>query len=189
MVYMYVKFPKIPEFPENPGISGKSGNFGKCRGNFSGFRGKLVFGISEIVKTSGTFLLNFLFFIKTALQSSVHSIKIQVKVIKIRVFSEKNPPKTSRGVSGKSPEIPQKKVRFFSGFFLHDAKIQPISAKFSRKNFRENRAFLGGKFPRKFPKFRKILKIPENFRKKSVKNDDFGKIRPSFTKRVLKRTF
>jgi hypothetical protein len=126
-----------------------------------------------------------MFFIKTALRSSVHTITANVKFIKVRVFSEKNSPKMPRGVSGKFPEIPEKKVRFFFGFLLYDAKIQPISAKFAGKNFRENRDFFGRKFPRKFPKFRKIPKIPENFRKKSVKNDDFGKIRPSFAKRVL----
>jgi len=101
-----LKIGRIPEFLENPGISGKSGNFGKCRGNFSGFRGKLFFGISEITKLLGTFLSNFLFFIKVALRSSVHTIKIHVKLIEIRVFSEKNPPKMSRDVSGKFPEIP-----------------------------------------------------------------------------------
>jgi hypothetical protein len=108
---------KFPTFSGNSGISGKSGNFGKCRGNFSGFRGKLFFRISEIVKTSGTFLSNFMFFIKTDLPSSVHSIKIHVKLIKIRVFSEKNPPKMSRDVSGKSPEIPRKTSAFFFRFF------------------------------------------------------------------------
>jgi hypothetical protein len=58
---------KIPRFPGIPGISGKSGNFGKCWGNFLRFRGKLFFGISEIPKLSGTFLSNYMFFIKTAL--------------------------------------------------------------------------------------------------------------------------
>jgi hypothetical protein len=77
------KFEEIPRFSENPGISGKSGNFGKCRGKFPGFRGKLFFGISEIPKLSGTFSANFMFFIKTALRSSVHVIKISVKWIEI----------------------------------------------------------------------------------------------------------
>jgi hypothetical protein len=116
----YNSFPKlwkIPRFPENPRISGKSGNFGKCRGKFPGFRGKLFFGISEIPKLSGTFSINFMFFIKTALYSLVHAIKIHVKLIKIRVFSEKNPPKMSRGVSGKFPEIPGKKSAVFFRFF------------------------------------------------------------------------
>jgi hypothetical protein len=63
----YLKIGRIPEFPENLGISGKSRNFGKCRGKFPGFRGKLFFGISEIPKLSETFSGNFLFFIKTAL--------------------------------------------------------------------------------------------------------------------------
>jgi hypothetical protein len=90
---------------------------------------------------------------------------------------------------GNSPKFRKKKVRFFSDFFLYDAKIQPISGKFTGKNFRENRAFFGGKFPKKFPKFQKIPEIPENFGKKSGKNDDFRKIQPSFAKRVLKRTF
>ena len=112
-----MQFPKISRFPENLGISGKSGNFGKSRGNFPKFRGKLFFGISEISKTSGTFLSNFMFFIKIALYRSVHTIKIHVKLIKIRVFSKKNPPKMSRGVSGKFPEIPEKKVHFFFRFF------------------------------------------------------------------------
>jgi hypothetical protein len=75
------KFWKIPRFPENPGISGK------CRGKFPGFRGKLLFGISEIPKLLETFSANFMFFIKTALCSSVHAIKFRVKLIKIRVFS------------------------------------------------------------------------------------------------------
>ena len=147
---MFCNFGEFREFLENPGISGKSGNFGKCRGNFSGFRGKLFFGISEIVKTSGTFLSNFVFFVKTALRSSVHSIKLYVNLVKIRVFSEKNPPKMSRDVSGKSPEIPRKKSAFFFRFFLYTMQRyspflqnfwEKISGKivhFSGENFREN---------------------------------------------------
>jgi hypothetical protein len=111
------KFWKISTFLENPGISGKSGNFGKCRGKFPGFRGKLFFGILEIPKLSGAFSANLMFFIKTALRSSVHTIKISVKLIKIRVFSEKNPPKMSRATSGKSPEISGKKRAVFFRFF------------------------------------------------------------------------
>jgi hypothetical protein len=151
-----VKFRRIPLFPENPGISGKSGNFGKCRGNFSGFRGKLFFGISEIVKTSGTFLLNFLFFIKTALQSSIHSIKIYVKLIKIRVFSEKNPPKMSRDVSGKSPEIPRKKSAFFFRFFYIRRKDTAHFCKIFGKKFPGKSWIFRGKISVKIPE------IPEN---------------------------
>jgi hypothetical protein len=90
---------------------------------------------------------------------------------------------------GNSPKFREKKVQFFFGFFLYDAKIQPIFGKFAGKNFRENRTFFGRKFPEKFPKFRKIPEIPENFGKKSVKNDDFRKIQHTFAERVLKRTF
>ena len=79
---------------------------------------------------------------------------------------------------GKTPEIPEKKVRFFSGFFSARRKD---TAYFCKK--------FGKKFPRKSGKFRKISEIPENFGKKSAKNDDFPKIQPSFKKRVLKRTF
>jgi hypothetical protein len=147
---------KIPPFIENPRISGKSGNFGKSRGNFPGFRGKLFFGISEISKLSETFSANFMFFIKTALCSSVHSIKLSVKLIKIRVFSEKNPPKMSRGVSGKFPEIPGKKSVVFFRFFSIRRKDTAYFCKIR-----------GKKFPGKADIFRekisaKIPEIPEN---------------------------
>jgi hypothetical protein len=180
------KFWKTPGFLENLGISGKSGNFGKCRGKFPGFRGKLFFGISEIPKLSETFSGNFLFFIKTALRSSVHSIKTHVKFIKIRVFSEKNPPKMSRDVSGKSPEIPRKKSAFFSGFFSVRRKDTAYFWKIRGKKFPGKSGIFREKISAKIPE---IPEIPENFRKKSVKNDDFRKIQPSFTERVLKRTF
>jgi hypothetical protein len=104
-----------------------------------------------------------MFSIKTALRSSVHTVKINVKLIKIRVFSEKNPPKMSRDVSGKSPEIPRKKSAFFFRFFLcttkryspflqnSRAKISGKIVHFSEENFREN-----SRNPGKFWKFRKI---------------------------------
>jgi hypothetical protein len=105
---------------------------------------------------SGTFSANFIFFIKTALRSSVHTIKISVKLIKIRVFSEKNPPKMSRAVSGKFPEIPEKKVRFFFRFF---SILRKDTAYFC-KSFEK-------KFPGKSGIFRenisaKIPEIPKN---------------------------
>jgi hypothetical protein len=87
MLQSFGEFLKFPKILENPGISGKSGNFGKCRGKFPGFRGKLFFGILEIPKLSGTFSENFVFFIKTALCSRVHSITFRVKLVKIPVFS------------------------------------------------------------------------------------------------------
>jgi hypothetical protein len=150
------KFWKIPEFRENPGISGKSGNFGKCRGEFPGFRGKLFFGISEIPKLSGTFSANFMFFIKTALRSSVHTIKISVQWIKIHVFSKKNPPKMSRCVSGKSPEIPGKKSAFFFRFFNIRRKDTAYFCKIRGKKFPGKSCIFRGKISAKIPE------IPEN---------------------------
>jgi hypothetical protein len=107
-----------------------------------------------------------MFFIKTALRSSVHIVIIHVKFIKIRVFSEKNPPKMSRDVSGKSPEIPRKKSAFFFRFFS-----------IRRKDTAHFWKIRGKKFPGKSDIFRekiseKIPEIPENsgnsgkFRKK-----------------------
>ena len=159
-------FCKIQEFPENLGISGKSGNFGKSRRKFPEFRGKLFSGIFEITKSSDNFSENFVVFIKTALRSSVHTVKISVKLVKFGVFSEKILPKMSRDRPGKTPEIPEKKVRFFSGFFSVRRKD---TAYFCKK--------IGKKFPGKSGIFRekisaKIRKIPENsgnsgkFRKK-----------------------
>jgi len=159
-------FQKIPEFPENPGIFGKSGNFGKSRRKFPEFRGKLFSGIFEITKSSDNFSEKFVVFIKTALCSSVHTVKISVKLVKFGVFSEKILPKMSRDRPGKTPEIPEKKVRFFSGFFSVRRKD---TAYFCKK--------IGKKFPGKSGIFRekisaKIRKIPENsgnsgkFRKK-----------------------
>jgi hypothetical protein len=167
-------FQKIFEFRGNPGISGKSGNFGKCRGKFPGFRGKLFFRISEIPKLSGTFSAKFVFFIKTALRSRVHTIKINVKFIKIHVFSEKNPPKMSREVSGKSPEIPGKKSAIFFRFFS-----------IRRKDTAYFWKIRGKKFPGKSDIFReniseKIPEIPENsgnsgkFRKKKCQKRRFS---------------
>jgi hypothetical protein len=143
-------FCKIREFPENPGI------FGKCRENFSGFRGKLFFEISEIVKLSGTFLPNVLFFIKTALYSIVHILKIRVKLIKIRVFYEKNPPKMSRDVSGKFPEIPRKKSAFFFRFFSIRRKDTAHFCKIFEKKFPVKSCIFRGKISAKIPE------IPEN---------------------------
>jgi hypothetical protein len=93
-----------------------------------------------------------MFFIKTALRSRVHVIKISIKWIKIRVFSEKNPPKMSRGVSGKFPEIPEKKVRFFFRFFSIRRKDTAYFCKIR-----------GKKFPGKSCIFRRKIsaKIPE----------------------------
>jgi hypothetical protein len=147
---------RFTKFPEIPGFSGKSGNFGKCRGNFSGFRGKLFFGISEITKLSGTFLSNFLFFIKTALCSSVHVIQIRVKLIEIRVFSEKNPPKMSQAVSGKFPEIPRKKSAFFFRFFSVRRKDTAYFCKIFEKKFPGKSCIFRGKISAKIPE------IPEN---------------------------
>ena len=107
-----------------------------------------------------------MFFTKTALCNSVHTVKISVKLVKFRVFSEKILPKMSRGRPGKTPEIPEKKVRFFFGFFSARHKD---TAYFCKK--------FGKKFPGKSGIFRekisaKIRKIPENsgnsgkFRKK-----------------------
>jgi hypothetical protein len=150
------KFWKIPEFSENSGISGKSGNFGKCRGKFPGFRGKLFFGISEISKLSGTFSENFVFFIKTALCSSVHTVTFHVKLIKIRVFSEKNPPKMSRDISGKSPEIPGKKSAVFFRFFSIRRKVTAYFWKIRGKKFPGKSDIFQGKISEKIPE------IPEN---------------------------
>jgi hypothetical protein len=115
-----------------------------------------------------------MFFIKTALRSSVHTNKIRVNLIKIRVFSEKNPPKMSRVVSGKFPEIPEKKVHFFSGFF---SILRKDTAYFWKIH--------GKKFPGKSDIFRekiseKIPEIPENsrnsgkFRKKKCQKRRFS---------------
>jgi hypothetical protein len=151
---------------ENPGISGKSGNFGKCREKFPGFWGKLFFGISEIPKLSETFSGNFMFFIKTALRSSVHTIKIHVKLVKIQVFSEKNPPKMSRVVSGKSPEIPGKKSAIFFRCFSIRRKDTAYFWKIHGKKFPGKPGIFRGKISEKIPE------IPENsgnsgkFRKK-----------------------
>jgi hypothetical protein len=170
----YRKLWKISEFLENPGISGKSGNFGKCRGKFPGFRGKLFFGISEIPKLSETFSGNFLFFIKTALHSSVYNIKINVKLIKIQVFSEKNPPKMSRGVSGKFPEIPGKKMQFFFRFFSIRRKDTAYFWKIHGKKFPGKSGIFREKISEKIPE------IPENsgnsgkFRKKKCQKRRFS---------------
>jgi hypothetical protein len=123
-----------------------------------------------------------MFFIKTALRSRVHIVKIYVKLIKIQVFSEKNPPKMSRGVSGKSPEIPRKKSAFFFRFFSIRRKDTAYFWKIHGKKFPGKSGIFREKISAKIPE---IPEIPENFRKKSVKNDDFGKIRPSFAERVL----
>jgi hypothetical protein len=169
-----IKFEKFRKIWENSRISRKSRNFEKCRGKFPGFRGKLFFGISEIPKLSGTFSANFMFFIKTALHSSVHSIKISVKLIKIRVFFEKNSPKMSRDVSGKFPEIPGKKSAIFFRFFSIRRKDTAYFWKIH-----------GKKFPGKSDIFRekiseKIPEIPENsgnsgkFRKKKCQKRRFS---------------
>ena len=160
------EFWKISEFLANPGISGKSGNFGKCRGKFSGIRGNFFSGIFEIAKSSDNFSEKCVVFIKTALRSSVHTVKISVKLVKFGVFSDKILPKMSRDRPGKTPEIPKKKVRFFSGFFSARRKDTAYFCK-----------IFGKKFPGKSGIFRekisvKIRKIPENsgnsgkFRKK-----------------------
>jgi hypothetical protein len=174
------------KFLEISEISGKSGNFGKCRGKFPGFRGKLFFGISEITKLSDTFSENFMFFIKPALRSSVYTVEINVKLIKIRVFSEKNPPKMSRAVSEKHPENSGKKSAFFFRFFPVRSNDTAQFCKIRGKKFPGKSVIFREKISAKIPE---IPEFPENFRKKSVKNDDFGKIRHSFAERVLKRTF
>ena len=150
------KFRKMLEFPENPGISGKSGNFGKSRRKFPGFRGKLFSGIFEITKSLDNFSENFVFFIKTALCSSVHIVKINVKSVKFRVFSEKILPKMSRGHPGKPPEIPEKKVRFFSGFFSTRRKDTAYFCKIFGKKFPGKSEFFREKISAKIPE------IPEN---------------------------
>jgi hypothetical protein len=151
-------FRKIPEFR-------KIRNFENV-GEFPGFR-KTFSGISEILKRRELFG-KFILFYKTALRSSVHIIKISVKLVEF-VFSEKIP----ENVSGRlrKSEIPEKSAVFR---FSDDAKIQPISGKSAGKNFRENRTFFGGKFPKKIRKIRKFGK----FRKKKCKNVDFGKFNP-----------
>jgi len=157
-------FWKILEFPENPGISGKSGNFGKSRRKFPEFRGKLFSGIFEIAKSSGNFSENFIVFIKTALRSRVHTTTISVKLVKFRVFSEKIPPKMSRDRPEKTPEIPEKKVRFFPGFFSVRRKD---TAYFCKK--------IGKKFPGKSGIFRE--KISAKIRKISENSGNSGKFR------------
>jgi hypothetical protein len=127
-----------------------------------------------------------MFFIKTALRSRVHTVKLNVKWIKIRVFSEKNPPKMSRDVSEKHPENSGKKSAFFFRFFAVRRKDTAYFLKIRGKKFPGKSGIFREKIS---AKFRKIPEIPENFGKKSVKNDDFRKIRPSFAERVLKRTF
>ena len=97
-----------------------------------------------------------MFFIKTALRSSVHVIKIHVKLIKIHVFSEKNPPKMSRGVSGKFPEIPEKKVHFFFRFFSIRRKDTAYFCKICEKKFPGKSGFFREKISAKIPE------IPEN---------------------------
>jgi hypothetical protein len=116
------------------------------------------------------------FFIKPLCCSSVHIIKISVKLVEIRVFSEKSP-KIPQDVS-EIPEIPGKKVQF-SGF-QDDAQ---------RYNFWKIR---GKKFPGKSDVFGKISKSKigkfgnsGKFRKKVPKRR-FWKIQPSFAERVLK---
>ena len=85
----------------------------------------------------------------------------------------------SRDRPGKTPEIPEKKVRFFSGFFFGTTQRyslflqnfrEKISGKirdFSGKNFREN--------PENSGKFRKFRKISE---KKVRKMTIFRKFSP-----------
>jgi hypothetical protein len=92
----------------------------------------------------------------------------------------------SRDVSGKSPEIPRKKSAFFFRFFFIRRKDTAHFCKIHGKKFPGKSGIFREKISAKIPE---IPEIPENFRKKSVKNDDFGKIRPSFAERVLKRTF
>jgi hypothetical protein len=97
-----------------------------------------------------------MFFIKTALRSSVHTLKIRVKLIEIRVFSEKNPLKMSRVVSGKSPEISRKKSAFFFRFFYIRRKDTVHFCKIFGKKFPGKSCIFRGKISAKIPE------IPEN---------------------------
>jgi hypothetical protein len=97
-----------------------------------------------------------MFFLKIALRSRVHTIEFHVKCIKIRVFSEKNPPKISRVVSGKSPEIPRKKSAFFFRFFYIRRKDTAHFCKIRGKKFPGKSCIFRGKISAKIPE------IPEN---------------------------
>ena len=77
-------------------------------------------------------------------------------MIKIRVFSEKNPPKMSRDVSGKFPEIPEKKVHFFFRFFSIRRKDTAYFCKICEKKFPGKSGFFREKISAKIPE------IPEN---------------------------
>jgi hypothetical protein len=103
------------------------------------------------------------------------------------VFFPKKIPRKCLGSSpGNPPKFREKKVRFFSGFFFIRRKDTAHFCKIRGKKFPGKSGIFREKISAKIPE---IPEIPENFRKKSVKNDDFGKIRPSFAERVLKRTF
>jgi len=108
----------------------------------------------------------FLVFVKHALRSSVHAVKISVKLVKFGVFSDKILPKMSRSRPGKIPEIPEKKVQFFSGFFSARRKDTAHFCKKFGKKFRGKSGIFREKISAK------IRKIPENsgnsgkFRKK-----------------------
>jgi len=97
-----------------------------------------------------------MFFIKTALRSSVHTVKIRVKLVKFRVFSEKILPKMSRDRPRKTLEIPEKKVRFFSGFFSARRKDTAYFCKIFGKKFPGKSGFFREKISAKIPE------IPEN---------------------------
>jgi hypothetical protein len=134
-------------------------------GKISGISGKL-FPNSEILKR-WNFSENFVFFYKTALRSSVHIIKISVKLVEIVFFEKK-----SENVST-SPEIPKsgKSAVFrFSGRRKDTAYFWKIREKISGKI---------GRFRRKISRKSKIRKIPKfgKFRKK-CQNVDFGKFNP-----------
>jgi hypothetical protein len=160
------KFCKFRNFlwnSENSGISGKSGNFENV-GKFP--ISKLFFRISEISKRRN-FSENFVFY-KTALRSSVHIIKISVKLVEI-VFFGKNPENST----SPETEIPEKWFfRFFGRQRCLFLKIHGISGKSD---------VFGGKFP----KIRKIGKSG-NFEKKAKTSILENSTR---LQSVLKRTF
>jgi hypothetical protein len=137
------------------------------RENFSEFRNLKVGNFGK-----------FRVFIKTALRSSV-TCKISVKLIEIRVFSEKIPENPQDVKS----QIPGKKVQF-SGFF----STQRYSL--FLENPREKISGKIGRFRRKISRKSEIGKFGNRkISEKKVPKRRFWKIQPSFAERVLKRTF
>jgi hypothetical protein len=106
-------------------------------------------------------------------------IKISVKLVEIRVFSEKIPENPQDVKS----QIPGKKVQF-SGFFSR-RKDTAYFWKIRGKKFPGKSDVFGGKFPENLKSENSEI---GKFRKKKCQNVDFGKFNPRLQS-VLKRTF